>query len=177
MMTIGGISSITNGQGALTSAKFSTEKGKFEELIRSVYGEASSIGSNIASDQVLEEGRLNGDYKTGFSGTFSSPSDKNSVPVGAAANQANPNVQPKTIDRTSKLYEKALEMESYIVKMMVNQMRKTVVKASGEGDFASKMYEDMLYDEYSTAMTKKAGFGLADQMYLQLSSGGVNIEA
>ncbi|WP_252714443.1 rod-binding protein [Treponema pectinovorum] len=177
MMTIGGISSITNGQAALTSAKISEEKGKFEELIRSVYGESSSIGLNLASDQVLSEGRLNGDYKSDFSGTFSSPSDKNSMPVGAAANQANPNVKPRTIDRTSKLYEKSLEMESYIVKMMISQMRKTVVKASGESDFASKMYEDMLYDEYATAMTKKAGFGLADQMYLQLTSNGINIEA
>ncbi|WP_433031265.1 rod-binding protein [Treponema pectinovorum] len=177
MMTIGGISSITNGQSALTSAKISEEKGKFEELIRSVYGESSSIGLNLASDQVLSEGRLNGDYKSDFVGTFSSPLDKNSMPVGAAANQANPNVKPQTIDRTSKLYEKSLEMESYIVKMMISQMRKTVVKASGESDFASKMYEDMLYDEYATAMTKKAGFGLADQMYLQLTSNGINIEA
>jgi flagellar protein FlgJ len=31
------------------------------------------------------------------------------------------------------------------------------------------MYEDMLYDEYATSMTKNAGFGLADQIYMQLS--------
>ncbi|MBR7064939.1 MAG: rod-binding protein, partial [Treponema sp.] len=31
------------------------------------------------------------------------------------------------------------------------------------------MYEDMMYDEYSTAVTKNAGFGLADLVYLQLS--------
>ena len=56
-------------------------------------------------------------------------------------------------------------------------MRKTIVKANGEGDFATKMYEDMLYDEYATQMTKSAGFGLADQMYLQLSNNGLNVEA
>ncbi len=50
---------------------------------------------------------------------------------------------------------------------MLSEMRKTVHKTN-EGDFASKMYEDMLYDEYSTAMTKNAGFGLADQIYLAL---------
>lgn len=176
-MTVGGISSITNGQGAMTSARISSEKGKFEELIRSVYGEASSIGSNIASDQVLPEGRLNGDYGSGFAGTFRSINDKNSTPLGAAANQANPNVKQGTIDRTSKLYEKSLEIESYFVKMMVSQMRKTVLKADGENNFATKMYEDMLFDEYSTAMTKNAGFGLADQMYLQLTNYGVNVEA
>ena len=61
--------------------------------------------------------------------------------------------------------------------MMVNQMRKTVIKADGNSDFASKMYEDMLFDEYSTTLTKNAGFGLADQMYLQLSANSVNVEA
>ena len=32
------------------------------------------------------------------------------------------------------------------------------------------MYEDMLFDEYATAMTKNAGFGLADQIYLSLEA-------
>ena len=31
------------------------------------------------------------------------------------------------------------------------------------------MYEDMLYDEYTTALTKNAGFGIADAIYLELS--------
>lgn len=178
-MTVGGISALTQGQGALQSSKISAEKGRFEELVRSVYGEASSVsaGKNVSSSQILPEGRLNGDYGTGFSGTFRSPADKNALPTGAAANQANPNVKAQTIDRTSKLYEKALELESYMVKMMVSQMRKTVLKAGGEGDFASKMYEDMLFDEYAVAMTKNAGFGLADQMYLQLSQASVDVEA
>lgn len=181
-MTVGGISALTQGQGALQSSKISAEKGRFEELVRSVYGEASAGGTGgtgkaVSSSQILPEGRLNGDYGTGFSGTFRSPADKNALPTGAAANQANPNVKAQTIDRTSKLYEKALELESYMVKMMVSQMRKTVLKAGGEGDFASKMYEDMLFDEYAVAMTKNAGFGLADQMYLQLSQAPVDVEA
>ncbi len=178
-MTVGltsGINAITGGQTALQSAQFSSEKGKFEELVRSVYGSACD-GKNLASEQVSKDGRLNGDFSSGFAGTFTSPKDKNSLPVGAAANQANAHVQQRTIDRTSKLYEKSLEMESYIVKMMVNQMRKTVVKADGNSDFATKMYEDMLFDEYSTALTKNAGFGLADQMYLQLSANSLNVEA
>ena len=56
-------------------------------------------------------------------------------------------------------------------------MRKTVMRANGEQSYAEQMYEDMLYDEYATAMTKNAGFGLADQMYLQLSAGGVDVNA
>ncbi|MBQ3686363.1 MAG: rod-binding protein, partial [Treponema sp.] len=30
-------------------------------------------------------------------------------------------------------------------------------------------YEDMLYDNYAEALTKDAGFGLADQIYIELS--------
>ena len=66
-------------------------------------------------------------------------------------------------------------MESYIVKQMLSSMRKTILRADGDTSFARGMYEDMLYDEYATAMTKNAGFGLADQMYLQLSANSVDI--
>ena len=31
------------------------------------------------------------------------------------------------------------------------------------------MYEDMIYDEYTASLTKNARFGLADQIYLELS--------
>lgn len=174
MNTIGGYSSITNGQSALMSAQVSSEKGKFDSLVSDMKKSASenSVGLNVSSDEISYDGRLNGDYTSGFSGTFSAKADKTSAPVGAAANQANPHVAQRTIDRTSKLYEKSLEMESYIVKNMLSQMRKTVMK-SNESNYAQKMYEDMLYDEYATMMTKNAGFGLADQMYLQLSQGGV----
>ncbi len=68
-----------------------------------------------------------------------------------------------------------MELENFFVKIMLSTMRSTVQKSglAGEDSFASKMYEDMLYDEYSRALTKNAGFGLADQVYLQLSSGGI----
>lgn len=127
--------------------------------------------------------RLNGDFATSFERLLSSENETHASPRGAAANQANNSISmaktdagKRTIDKTSELYEKSLEMESYFVKMMISQMRKTVVKADGEKSFAENMYEDMLYDEYSTAMTKNAGFGLADQIYLQLSQ-KVDIEA
>jgi flagellar protein FlgJ len=60
-----------------------------------------------------------------------------------------------------------LELENFFVKQMLSEMRKTVLK-SQESDFAQQTYEDMLFDEYATAMTKNAGFGLADQIYLSL---------
>ena len=112
------------------------------------------IQKNLSSVSILKPGRLNGDYGSGFEGTFKSELDKHSAPVGAAANQSNPHIQPRTIS-----------------------MRKTIMRANGEQSYAEQMYEDMLYDEYATAMTKNAGFGLADQMYLQLSAGGVDVNA
>ena len=60
-----------------------------------------------------------------------------------------------------------MELENYFVKQMLSEMRKTVHR-NNDTDFARQTYEDMLYDEYSTAMTKNAGFGLADQIYLSL---------
>ena len=91
------------------------------------------------------------------------------LPSGAAANSGSHTAQ--TIDKTSKLYEKSLELESYFVKIMLSSMRNSVTKTSLNGEensYAQKMYEDMLYDELATVMTKNAGFGLADQIYMQL---------
>ncbi len=170
-MITGGISAITNGNAALNSAKLKSERSDFDKLVNDIKNSAGE-GMNLAGSQVSRDGRLNGDYTSGFAGTFTSKQDKTARPRGAAANQSNPNVKPKTIDRTSKLYEKSLEMESYVVKMMISQMRKTVMKAdSTDNKYARQVYEDMLYDEYATMMTKNAGFGLADQMYLQLYQG------
>jgi flagellar protein FlgJ len=170
-----GYGALTNGKSAVESAKISSEKGRFESLLGEMK-DSSSVGLGISSSQVVEAGRVNGDWTSGFSGTYTSEADKNALPRGAAANQAGPNAKQQTIDRTSKLYEKSLELENYLVKQMLSEMRKTVMKAN-EDDNAKKIYEDMLFDEYATMMTKNAGFGLADQMYLQLSNGGANDNA
>ena len=159
-------SGITGGQGALQSVRTSGESAKFSELVERFKAQNEGRGT-VSSSQIAENGRLNGEYTTGFGGTYTSEADKASRPTGAAANQANPHVKTSLIDRTSELYEKSMELESYFVKQMLSEMRKTV-HHSGESDFARQTYEDMLYDEYATAMTKNAGFGLADQIYLSL---------
>ena len=159
-------SSITGGNGALHSAKSNADSAKFSELLERFKNQNDGRGT-VSSDQIAESGRLNGEYTTGFAGTFTTDADKAARPSGAAANQANIHVQPKTIDKTSELYQKSMELENYFVKQMLSEMRKTVHR-SGDTDFARQTYEDMLYDEYSTAMTKNAGFGLADQIYLSL---------
>lgn len=164
-------SSITNGNGALSSAKTNAENSKFMNLLKSMQekseNEIEAGKSSLSSSQISANGRLNGDYTSGFAGVYNSEKDRQSNPVGAAANQSGPHGVSKKIDRSSELYEKSMELENYFVKQMLSEMRKTVMK-SKDSDFAQQTYEDMLFDEYSTMMTKNAGFGLADQIYLSL---------
>ena len=161
-------SGITGGQSALNTARTNSENAKFSELVERLQTQDDGRGT-LSSSQIAQDGRLNGDYTTGFAGTYTLDYDKTALATGAAANQANDHVQAKTIDKTSQLYEKCLELESFFVKQMLSEMRKTIMKAN-ESDFAQTMYEDMLFDEYATAMTKNAGFGLADQIYLSLEA-------
>ena len=166
MTGIDKIGTMTQSSAVIQNALHKNQSAKFSELLKAAQKKEADY-SHISSEQVLPEGRLNGDFKTGFDKSFSLAADKKALPQGAAANSA---VRPsdKKIDKTSKLYEKSMELESFFVKMMVDSMRKTV-QSSSKDSFAKSMYQDMLYDEYTTSLTKQAGFGLADQIYLELS--------
>ena len=73
------------------------------------------------------------------------------------------------IDKDDRLYQACLELETFLVKNLLNSMRSTVQKSGLiEEGFAGKMYEDMLYDEYAKDFTKNASFGLAEMAYRQL---------
>jgi len=89
----------------------------------------------------------------------------NSAKDGAAVS----NSSKTQVDKTDKLYQLCLELETFLVKNLLTGMRNTVQKSGliDEG-FAGKIYEDMLYDEYAKDLTKNAGFGLAEQAYRQL---------
>lgn len=146
-------SSIAGSSGVLQAAKEAKEIGEFSSLV-------NSINSKDKDDT-----KLTGDVQSNFHGSFLNDKDKVALPQGAARA-----VTGRTIDKTSTLYEKSMELESYFVKQMLSSMRSTLGKSSlGEKDsMAKKMYEDMLYDEYAVKMTKDGGFGLADQIYLSL---------
>jgi len=74
------------------------------------------------------------------------------------------------IDREDELFKQCLELETFLVKNLVGSMRSTIQKADLiDQGFAGKMYEDMLFDEYSKKLTESAGFGLAELAYLELS--------
>jgi flagellar protein FlgJ len=167
------VNSLTDPNAAMQSANYTSDQNKFQSLVKE-FDDAKSgdkTVSSVSSSQV-GTGRLNGDYTQGFHGIYTSESDKHAKPEGAAANNAN-GKDKKTIDKTSKLYEQALELENYFVKEMLSSMRNTITKTNlmgGEDDYAQKTYEDMLYDNYAEELTKNAHFGLADQIYLQLDA-------
>ena len=77
------------------------------------------------------------------------------------------------IDRQSRLYQASQEFEAIFIKQMLKVMRDTVPKDDIlNGGMAEDIFQDMLYDQYALKMAKTAGFGLADQVYLQLVRDG-----
>lgn len=161
---VNGISGITAAGSLLANnAKAQETERRFASLMDGV-----SAGLESGSEKITDT-RLNGDYISSLAYDPATPANHEAKASGAAANAG----QSGTIDKTSKLYEQSMELESLVVKVMLDSMKGTVVKSGlgGNTGFAAKMYEDMLYDELARDMTKNAGFGLADQIYLQLSSG------
>ncbi len=75
------------------------------------------------------------------------------------------------IDKGSDLYKACEDFQSIFIKQMLDTMRKTVDKSGGmvEQNQGEKVFEDMLYDEYSKKMSKSAGFDLADNIYRQMT--------
>ena len=120
----GNSAAITGGTAASEAAQLQGEIGKFQALLDSMKAnsEQPNMQGTVASSQIAQSGRLNGEYTSGFDGSFTSEADKAALPTGAAANSSKI-VPNKTIDRTSDLYEKSLELESYFVKMMLSSMR------------------------------------------------------
>jgi flagellar protein FlgJ len=78
--------------------------------------------------------------------------------------------QKAVIDRTDKLFEQCEALETFLIKNLINGMRKTVQKSELlDTGFAGQMYEDMLYDEYAKDFSKNAGLGFAELAYLELT--------
>lgn len=144
----------------------------FSDVMKGLGGDVSS--KNVAPN--FSSAMLPGDYASSFRIENPTPNDRNALPQGMARSsykEYSPEGEEhvRTIDKTSVLYEKALELESYFVKIMTDSMRSTLTGKTLAGDesFASKMYKDMMYDELNRSLTKNAGFGLADHIYLQLN--------
>lgn len=173
-----------NSSAIMQQTKTQNESNKFENLLKKMQANQANLENNnsteksssnigISSSQILQNNRLNGDYIRGFYGIYTNEADKNASPQGFAANSLKSNSGKKiVIDKTSELYAQSMEMENYMVKMMLSSMRNTISRTNLSGEensYARNMYEDMMYDNLSESITKNAGFGLADQIYIQLS--------
>ncbi|MDR0642219.1 MAG: rod-binding protein [Treponema sp.] len=105
----------------------------------------------------LEQARLGQDGKAA------------AVPEEISSESRKPYQKPY-IDKTSKLFEQCRELETFLVKNLLTGLRNTVQKSGLiEEGLAGKFYEDMLWDEYAKDFTRNAGFGLAEQAYLELT--------
>ena len=144
----------------------------FSQLLDSLKTESARFSTAQEAAHPNLSTRLPGEYLSSFEIVNPTDADRAAQPKGmgaaAAAHQAGGKA---VIDKTSQLYQQALELESYFVKIMLDSMRSTLGKntLAGKESFAGQMYDDMMYEELSRTMTKNAGLGLADQIYLQLN--------
>ena len=75
---------------------------------------------------------------------------------------------PKDTDK--KLMDLCYDMEALFIGNMLKSMRKTIVENDFFGkSLAKDIFQDMLYDEYAGLMARTDQFGLAHQIYNQLS--------
>lgn len=166
---------LSDGSYMVNSTRDNLKHDEFKRLVedarKNLDAPKTSVGG-VSSSQISRSHRLNGDYTQGFYGTFTSEKDKAAAPRGFAANSVSSSGKKIVIDRTSDLYAQSMEMENYMVKMMLSSMRNTIQHTSLSGEnnkYARKMYDDMMYDNMAEAMTKNSSFGLADQIYIELS--------
>ena len=147
----------------------------FSQLLDSLKTESARFSTVKESAHSNLSTRLPGEYLSSFEIVNPTDADRAAQPKGMGAVSAAHHTGGKAVvDKTSELYQQALELESYFVKIMLDSMRSTLGKNSltGKDSFAGKMYDDMMYEELSRTMTKNAGLGLADQIYLQLNQQG-----
>lgn len=69
----------------------------------------------------------------------------------------------------AKLKQACQEMEAYFVKDMFVKMRNTIVKSElVKQESSSKIYEDMLDQEYSNLISKRGDLTISDMLYQEL---------
>jgi len=75
-------SGLTNGKGALQSARQNADAGKFAALVEKIKAQnEEKAETTLSSSQITASGRLNGDWTSGFAGSFTQTAAK---PTGAA---------------------------------------------------------------------------------------------
>ena len=119
------------------------------------FGAAPAAGEAGGFEEVLKRAQNAAEKKPA-----AAPADSRSSPLSKKA----------PIDKTDKLYEACMELETFLIKNLIKSMRSTVQKSNLiDTGFAGGIYEDMLYDEYSKVYAKNANFGFAEMAYRQLT--------
>jgi len=78
--------------------------------------------------------------------------------------------QKNLTPREKKLYNSCVDMESFLWKQMLNEMKKTVNQYRLiEENQGEKVFTDFLYDEYSSMMAKNSNTKIKDTLFKQLS--------
>jgi flagellar protein FlgJ len=72
--------------------------------------------------------------------------------------------------QNDELKEACRDFEAIFIKQMLDSMKKTVPESGLlEGGMAEDIFEDMLYQEYATIISKSGDLGIAEMVYKQLS--------
>jgi len=80
------------------------------------------------------------------------------------------NLERSQQGRLDEIKKQAKALEGQLVKMMVDQMKKTVNKSGFiDGGQGEKIFSGMLNEEYSKEISKNGNLGLADTIYKQLT--------
>jgi Rod binding domain-containing protein len=91
--------------------------------------------------------------------------------LGAAAtSKTQQALTPEQKAALAKLHEAATQFEGVFLQMVMSSMRDTVPKESifGKDSASEETWQGMLDDEYSQAMAKSGGLGLAEQLERQM---------
>jgi flagellar protein FlgJ len=128
---------------------------------------ALHFNSQLLNDSIVNRAKNDASSLSGFEEMLKKTAMSDSHPQSPIPDPRSPSAK---IDKTDKLYEQCLALETFLIKNLISSMRNTVQKTGliDEG-FAGKMYEDMLYDEYAKEFAKNPNFGFAEQAYLELS--------
>ncbi|HOK41594.1 MAG TPA: rod-binding protein [bacterium] len=78
-------------------------------------------------------------------------------------------IKPSIEKQKKTLKEKSEEMESILVYQMLKTMKPKLSESLFGGGKAEEIWSDMLYEEYAKQMSNTANFGLATQIYNELT--------
>ena len=133
--------------------------------------DVTSLGSQYLNGRYIPLSNNSTAPGLGGSGGFAELLRKAQTPSPAQTEPPRPVLdKASAINKSDKLYELCMELETFLIKSLIKSMRGTVQKSELiKSGFAGEMYEDMLYDEYAKEYAKNANFGFAEMAYRELS--------